>query len=133
MAYRIPNKHPLDINQRVGVGVSIPFNGPAVFNTTYTTSEQIKSNIINYVLTNNNERIFNPDFGANLRAQLFENVTPISVSNLENNLIRDINILFPNVRVLSITIQPIYDQNTVNISITYSILNNTPETINISI
>ena len=77
MAYRIPNKHPLDINQRVGVGVSIPFNGPAVFNTTYTTSEQIKSNIINYILTNNNERIFNPDFGANLRAQLFENVTPI--------------------------------------------------------
>jgi phage baseplate assembly protein W len=133
MAYRIPNKHPLDINQRVGVGVSIPFNGPAVFNTTYTTSEQIKSNIINYVLTNNNERVFNPNFGANLRAQLFENVTPISVSNLENNLIRDINTLFPNVRVLSINIQPLYDENIVNISITYSILNNTPETINISI
>jgi hypothetical protein len=133
MAYRIPNKHPLDINQRVGVGVSIPFNGPAVFNTTYTTSEQIKSNIINYVLTNNNERVFNPNFGANLRAQLFENVTPISISNLENNLIRDINTLFPNVRVLSINIQPLYDENIVNISITYSILNNTPETINISI
>jgi len=133
MAYRIPNKHPLDINQRVGVGVSIPFNGPAVFNTTYTTSEQVKSNIINYVLTNNNERVFNPNFGANLRAQLFENVTPISISNLENNLIRDINTLFPNVRVLSINIQPLYDENIVNISITYSILNNTPETINISI
>jgi len=133
MAYRIPNKHPLDINQRVGVGVSIPFNSPAVFNTTYTTSEQVKSNIINYVLTNNNERVFNPNFGANLRAQLFENVTPISVSNLENNLIRDINTLFPNVRVLSINIQPLYDENIVNISITYSILNNTPETINISI
>jgi phage baseplate assembly protein W len=133
MAYRIPNKHPLDINQRVGVGVSIPFNGPAVFNTTYTTSEQIKSNIINYILTNNNERVFNPNFGANLRAQLFENVTPISVSNLENNLIRDINNLFPNIRVLSINIQPLYDENIVNISITYSILNNTPETINISI
>jgi phage baseplate assembly protein W len=133
MAYRIPNKHPLDINQRVGVGVSIPFNGPAVFNTTYTTSEQIKSNIINYVLTNNNERVFNPNFGANLRAQLFENVTPISVSNLENNLIRDINTLFPNVKVLSINIQPLYDENIVNISITYSILNNTPEIINISI
>ena len=133
MAYRIPNKHPLDINQRVGVGVSIPFNGPAVFNTTYTTSEQIKSNIINYILTNNNERVFNPNFGANLRAQLFENVTPISVSNLENNLIRDINTLFPNIRVLSINIQPLYDENIVNISITYSILNNTPETINISI
>jgi phage baseplate assembly protein W len=133
MAYRIPNKHPLDINQRVGVGVSIPFNGPAVFNTTYTTSEQIKSNIINYILTNNNERVFNPNFGANLRAQLFENVTPISVSNLENNLIRDINTLFPNVKVLSINIQPLYDENIVNISITYSILNNTPEIINISI
>jgi len=133
MAYRIPNKNPIDVGSRVAIGVSIPFSAPQAFSSTYTTQDQIKSNIINYVLTNNNERVFNPNFGANLRAQLFENVTPISVSNLENNLIRDINTLFPNVRVLSINIQPLYDENIVNISITYSILNNTPETINISI
>jgi len=91
MAIRLPNKHPLDINKRVAVGVSIPFNGTStstnntlisvsskpdvenisptystgnsIFNSTYTTTEQIKSNIINYVLTNKGERVLNPNFG----------------------------------------------------------------------
>jgi hypothetical protein len=76
MAYRIPNQHPLDLNQRVAVGVAIPFSSAGVFRSTYTTTEQIKSNIINYVLTNTGERVLNPNFGANLRAQLFEQITP---------------------------------------------------------
>jgi phage baseplate assembly protein W len=133
MAYRIPNKHPLDINQRVGVGVSIPFNGPAVFNTTYTTSDQIKSNILNYIMTNNDERVFNPNFGANIRAQLFESITPISTSNLESTLSRNLNILFPSIQIINLKIQPVYEENAVQINLTYSILNNAPEILNISI
>ena len=51
MAYRIPNKNPIDVGSRVAIGVSIPFNSPQIFTQTYTTQEQIKSNIINYILT----------------------------------------------------------------------------------
>ena len=55
MAIRIQNKNPLDINKRVAVGVSIPFNNDSVFTSTYTTIDQTKYNIINYLLTNNDE------------------------------------------------------------------------------
>ena len=46
MAYRIPNKNPIDIGSSVAIGVSIPFNTPQVFTQTYTTQDQIRSNII---------------------------------------------------------------------------------------
>ena len=36
--------NPLDISDRA-VWVSLPFNAEAVFNSTYTTKEQLKSNL----------------------------------------------------------------------------------------
>ena len=50
MAIRIANKNPLDINKRVAIGVAIPFNADDVFKSNYTTLEQIKSNIINFIV-----------------------------------------------------------------------------------
>ena len=90
MAIRIQNKNPLDINKRVAVGVSIPFNNDSVFTSTYTTIDQTKYNIINYLLTNNDERVLNPNFGANIRAQLFGQITPETLSALEIKLTNDI-------------------------------------------
>ena len=34
---------PLDLTPSTGVGVALPFNGPGVFNTNYTTADQNKS------------------------------------------------------------------------------------------
>ena len=100
MAIRIPNQHPLDINQRVAVGVSIPFNSPSVFTQTYTTVDQIKSNIINYILTNTGERVLNPTFGANIRAQLFGQITTETLSALEIKLTNDIKKYFDHYSIL---------------------------------
>ena len=86
MAYRIPNINPIDIGSRVAIGVSIPFNVPQVFSQTYTTQDQIKSNIINYILTDKGERIFDPTFGSNIRKSLFENITEDLILNIEDTL-----------------------------------------------
>jgi hypothetical protein len=87
MAYRIPNKNPIDVGSRVAIGVSIPFNAPQVFTQTYTTQDQVKSNIINFILTNKGERVFNPTFGSNIRKYVFEQVTPSSIKNLQTQLL----------------------------------------------
>ena len=63
---------PLDLTPSTGVGVSLPFNGPGVFNTNYTTKDQTKSNLINLVLTEPGERIYKPSFGVGLNSLLFE-------------------------------------------------------------
>ena len=90
MAFRIQNKYPIDTKARVAVGVSIPFNAPGVFNLTYQTQDQIKSNLINYFMTNRGERYMNPTFGGNLRATIFEQISQNNIENLKQILSADL-------------------------------------------
>jgi phage baseplate assembly protein W len=133
MAYRIPNKNPIDVGSRVAIGVSLPFNTPQVFTQTYTTQDQIKSNIINYILTDRGERVFNPTFGSNIRASVFENITPNLLQNLQITLQDDLKINFPSVNFYKIEITPNYDTNVINIAIYYSVYNNPVTEINITL
>jgi len=133
MAYRIPNKNPIDIGSRVAIGVSLPFNTPQVFTQTYTTQDQIKSNIINYILTDRGERVFNPTFGSNIRASVFENITPNLLQNLQITLQDDLKMNFPSINFYKIEITPNYDTNVINIAIYYSVYNNPVTEINITL
>ena len=40
--------NPLDLNDNVAIGVIFPYNANAVFNSSYTTQDQVKSNLIIY-------------------------------------------------------------------------------------
>lgn len=131
MAYRIPNKNPIDVGSRVAIGVSIPFNSPQVFTQTYTTQEQIRSNIINYILTDKGERIFNPTFGSSIRKSVFENITQDLLQTLEITLNDDLSNYFRSVNFTEIKITPDYDENIISISIQYSIYNGVLDEINI--
>jgi hypothetical protein len=71
MAFNVQQINPLDLQPSVGVGVGLPFSSNQVFNITYTTQEAIKTNLINYFLTGESERFFNPTFGAGIGAVLF--------------------------------------------------------------
>ncbi len=63
MAYNLTRRNVLDLRPSTGVGVALPFNNPrGVFKTVYTTKEQLKYNLINFLLTDKRERIFNPNF-----------------------------------------------------------------------
>ena len=71
MARVIQSKWPIDLQKSRAIGFGFPLNGDAVFVPTYYTRDQIKANMVNYLLTNKGERVFNPNFGADLRNLLF--------------------------------------------------------------
>ena len=123
MARIIQSKYPIDSVARKAVGFSLPFNGPAVFNPTFTTREQTKSNLINYLLTNLGERVFNPNFGANLRALLFENILDRTTDELKERIQSDITLFFPQVTIAEIQFNNQPDDNTINFILTYNIQN----------
>tara|TARA_R100001443_G_scaffold88996_1_gene95398 strand:- start:224 stop:631 length:408 start_codon:yes stop_codon:yes gene_type:complete len=123
MARIINSKYPIDSIARKAVGVSLPFNGPAVFNPTFTTREQTKSNLINYLLTNLGERVFNPNFGANLRALVFENILDRTTDELKERIQNDITLFFPQVTIAEIQFNNQPDDNTINFTLTYTIEN----------
>ena len=66
MAYKVEKIDPLDLQPRKAIGVSLPFSARGVFNSTYQSKDAIKSNLINFLLTGNQERFLNPNFGAGL-------------------------------------------------------------------
>jgi len=122
MAFGAKKIFPLDTKPSVGVGVALPFNAPAVFKTTYTTQESIKYNLINFFLTNQPERYLNPLFGGNLRKFVFEQITQNNLDLLKQNIQESLNLYFPNVVVEALNILPDTDNNQVDVTLKYSII-----------
>jgi phage baseplate assembly protein W len=113
---------PQDIGQPRGIGISVLYNnGTNVFNTTTTTKEQVKSNLINFILTDKGERFFNPMFGGNIRASLFQ--PDSDFDSIASRLESEILAYVPNIIIRSIDLNKQSDNNTVNIVINYSIYN----------
>ena len=122
MAQIIQNKYPIDTEARRAVGFGFPLNGNAVFVPTYQTRDQIKANLVNYLLTNRGERVFNPNFGADLRNLLFENILDTTTEDLRERIQNDISLYFPEVQVRQIIFNNIPDTNTINFTLIYEIV-----------
>jgi phage baseplate assembly protein W len=111
-----------DRNPNRGIGIRLPFNDFNVFTTNYTTKDQIKSNLTNYLLTNKGERVFNPEFGADLRKLLFDQLSDFT--DARAILLSNLGIYFPMITVNALDFSPDYDRNLLNIKLNYSINNN---------
>lgn len=111
--------NPLDLQKNIAIGVSLPFDGPGVFNSTYTTKDQIKSNLVNLLLTDVGERVMNPTFGCYLKRFLFEGITENNLSDLINSLSSSIRTFIPEITVTSIEVVPNTDYNTIDLSVNY--------------
>ena len=121
MAIRIANKNPLEISKRTAIGVAIPFNAPGVFRTTYTTRESIKTNLINFFLTNKNEIYLNPTFGGNLRAFIFQQINTGNLDSLKEDIQYQLGLYFPSVVIASLNIDSFPDINQINVVLKYNI------------
>ena len=122
MAFGAKKIFPIDQRPGTAVGVSIPFNAPNVFPSTYTTKDAIRNNLLNFLLTNQDERYLNPNFGSNLRLKLFDQMEQQNISGLQQAIQDIIARFFTNVNVERIDITPVYDSNEVFINLTYSII-----------
>ena len=92
MAFEVRKIDPLDLRPSKGVGVSLPFTGQAVFNTTYETKDAIKTNIINFFLTGVGERFLNPTFGSGLRNLLFDQLTQDKIDQIKDIIQEGLNL-----------------------------------------
>ena len=123
MAYITRNVDILDLQPSVGIGISIPFNGATGINTTYTTQDSIKSNLLNFLLTGKRERVMNPGFGSGLREALFQPLTEDLVEQIENLIINGIDTFFPTVSLNNLDVQLDQNSSTATITLNYSITN----------
>ena len=123
MARIIQSEFPIDLTPSVAVGYGFPLDGNAVFIPTFTTREQLKANLVNYLLTNNGERLFRPDFGGDLRNLLFEAILDSTTDALQIRIQNDINLFFPEIVVKQIEFINEPDRNEITFNLVYQIEN----------
>jgi phage baseplate assembly protein W len=123
MAFQVANKFPIDTRSRKAVGVKVPFSVPYVFESTYTTKEAINVNLINFLLTNPGERYLNPQFGGGIRQQVFEQISAGNLDMLKLMLTNRIKSSFPMIDLAELKVLGNPDNNVVNVSITYNVVN----------
>lgn len=104
-----------------GIGINIPFNGSTGINTTYTSKDSIRANLLNFLLTGTRERILKPNFGSNIKDQIFENITQDKLNEVNEIIQFNIENYFPNIKLEELNIIP--NNNIINIYIKYSIKN----------
>ena len=122
MAYGLKKISPLDLKPSTGIGVSIPFSSPVAFFSVYSTKDQIKYNLINYLLTDPRERPFNPYFGAGLRSRLFEQIDVGSFEEIKQSIKNQVEAYFPQIKVTKLDIIGNPDYNAINIRFSYVLL-----------
>jgi phage baseplate assembly protein W len=123
MAFGAKTIFPLDSKPGIAIGVGLPFNAPGVFKSTYLTKDAIKTNLINFFLTNQNERYLNPNFGGNLRAFIFEQITNGNLESLKEDIQTQLGLYFPNVIISSLDILSSQDTNEIIVDFKYNITN----------
>tara|TARA_R110000822_G_scaffold109435_2_gene239259 strand:+ start:1964 stop:2371 length:408 start_codon:yes stop_codon:yes gene_type:complete len=121
MAYGFRRIAPTDFNPNTGVGVSLPFNSPSCFSSTYTSSQAIKNNLINWFLTNKGERCLDPNFGGNLRQFIFQQLAQGTLEDVEEEVQQQLNTYFPGVIVNELAVTQNQLTQAINISLTYSL------------
>jgi phage baseplate assembly protein W len=113
---------PRDLDKNRAIGISLPFNAGGVFKSTYATKDQIKSNLINLLLTYKGERIMNPEFGADLPRLIFEPLDDNIISRIEKQIIDNVTVYIPEITLTNIQITPDIDNNSIYINIEYKII-----------
>jgi phage baseplate assembly protein W len=106
-------------NPNRGLGIKLPFNTHNVFTINYTTKDQIKSNLTNYMLTNKGERPFNPEFGADLRNLLFDQDSDFTAA--KEVLLDNLVIYFPMITINNLDFSSDSARNLLNVKLDYSI------------
>ena len=86
--------------------------------------------IRNLLSTKRYERMFDPLLGSNIDSLLFENISPMTSSTLEREILNTINNHEPRANVTDVTVTAIPDENKYQATITFYIENATlPTTV----
>jgi len=97
-----------------------------------TDEDAIKESIRNIVMTDIGERLFQPEFGCDIRRLLFENFTPITKRSIESNIKNAIQQYEPRCLLSSVNAQPDSDDNTITVNIIFNVIN-IPDEISLSL
>ena len=92
--------------------------------------ESVKRSVRNLINLNHYEKPFHPEIGSNLRAMLFENISP----QMNHAISKEIDLLItnyePRCRLVEVSTVPDFDRNAYSASISFYVVNH-PEPVTV--
>ena len=88
--------------------------------TTLKNEAAIKEAIKNLVMTNKGERLFNPELGSNIRAMLFENMTPDTLLLIKDMIETVIKNYEKRANLIDVLVTSLIDDNQIEVTIVYN-------------
>ena len=88
-----------------------------------TDVEAVKRSVRNLINTNHYEKPFHPEIGSNLRAMLFENITPQITHVISKQIDLLIRNYEPRCRLVQVNTQPMFDRNGYACQISFYVVN----------
>jgi len=87
-----------------------------------TDVESVKRSVRNLINTNHFERPFHPEIGGNVRALLFEPMTPLTALNLQRKVEEVLNNFEPRAKITQILADPDIDRNGYRLEIKFYVI-----------
>jgi len=88
-----------------------------------TDVEAVKRSVRNLISTNHYEKPFHPEIGSNLRAMLFELMSPQMNHVISKQIENLINNYEPRCRLVQVFTQPMIDRNGYSVQISFYVVN----------
>lgn len=82
----------------------------------------IKQALKNMILTRRGERLFNPNSGSEVYASLFEPLDPFMMDLIRSEILNTIQNYEMRIQVISLEVIPIYENNSLQVILTYRIV-----------
>jgi len=94
--------------------------------------DSVRQAFKNLILTNIGERFFDPFFGSNVSRSLFEPLDTFTIEDIRRYIIHSAQQFETRIQLLDISILDVADQNSIAISVMFSIINN-PEPVTLNL
>ena len=94
-----------------------------------TDIEAVKRSVRNLINTNHYEKPFHPEIGSNLRAMLFELMSPQMSHAITKQIENLINNYEPRCRLVEVNSQPKLDRNGYSVQITFYVQNHSNQVV----
>ena len=91
--------------------------------TLFKDEDSVKESLKNLILTDRGERLMQPEVGGDIRAMLFENMTPAGLKLIEDQVRTTIEIYEPRATLQDVIVSSSLDDNTVRVKVIFFIRN----------
>ncbi len=111
------------------IGIMLPYKDikDGVFNSSYVTIDQVKTNLLNLLLTIKGERYMQPEFGTNLYKMIFEQNTEDLQESVIREITNSINTWLPYINIINIELyyqdESDFESNKLTVKLQYGLRN----------